>query len=74
MTGAELAEVIERIVPALNDIETAAKALVSMRAEAARSNSTRRLTELDAALQLLDDCSKAPSSSLIYPGFSARRR
>ena len=63
MTGAELAEVIERIVPALNDIETAAKALVSMRAEAARSNSTRLAsTELDAALQLLDDCSKAPSS------------
>ena len=63
MTGAELAEVIERIVPALNDIETAAKALVSMRAEAARTNSTRLAsTELDAALQLLDDCSKAPSS------------
>jgi len=63
MTGMQLAELVERLVPALNDVESAAKALVSMRAEAARSNATLHAEQALSFLnQGLADCSAHPQS------------
>jgi len=63
MTGRELAELVERLVPALNDVGSAAKALVAMRAEAARANvSDVALGLLRTAEAGVQDCSRLPPS------------
>ena len=57
MTGRELAWVLERIVPSLNDMESTAKSLVGMRAEAARHNASMLAGSLlEAAEAAADDC------------------
>jgi hypothetical protein len=63
MTGDELASVVERLVPALNDIETAAKTLIALRAEAARTNATRYASSsLEGAVSELRGCEAMPTS------------
>ena len=63
ITGRELAELVERLVPALNDIGSAAKALVAMRAEATRANvSDVALSLLQSAEAEVSDCSRLPPS------------
>ena len=57
MTGRELASVLEHIVPSLNDMESTAKSLVGMRAEAARHNASALAGSLlEAAESTADDC------------------